>query len=324
MNRRHPMNNGNIRNHMFREHPSYDAPCHMMRTDTSQDLEYRGIDDSSKTLVIRPLQEVGSTCVVYPGATGSLPLQQIQNVHVHRLGSFKDLRLNLKEFHSLKTLVVHTLPDLFIQNTNFGNMDDNQVYDLATGYLFHHRRHRHFRDNLNLLHQNEGKGKNFSLKVLINGTDRLTFIIVDLDKRAVERGIRCLPRTFSQSPREEALCNALVPRIQIYDPCYRVHSDAALLEQISDWPPNGPFPVPGALSPWYSETSCKPYRHVRDQQLLAASRHPERQPDDVQTQRWTMTPRRQENVAASQCQQEEDAEECRMADLTESLLRMMS
>jgi hypothetical protein len=92
-------------------------------------------------------------------------------VHVHRIGSFVDVRLNLNAFSSLKTLVVHIFPDPDIQNTNFGIMTNRQVYEFAITYLFHHRRHRHFRDNLSRLHQNEGGLKNFTLRAHLKGMD---------------------------------------------------------------------------------------------------------------------------------------------------------
>jgi hypothetical protein len=271
MNRWQPLNNGNILNHVDRHGTGNDARHSMALTNRSRGHKGQVIHDNSKTLVIDPFYEVGSTCFVYRDV--SQPhLQQIQTVHVHHLGSFKDLRLNLKTFPSLQTLVVHILPDAFIQNTNFGMMSDAKVYEFVTAYLFNHRRHRNFRDNLIKLHQNEGKPKTFSLKARLNGMDYLTFIIVDLDTLEVERGIRCLPTNFFRSPREQALRHALVPRIHTEEPYSRDYSNDALLEIASNWPYHEPKSVAHPMGPWHDAHYWRVYGHFRQKQRLEASR----------------------------------------------------
>jgi hypothetical protein len=54
---------------------------------------------------------------IEPGLTGFRPcctqtdvsLHLLENLHPHRLGSFKDFRLNLETFPGLQTLVVHII-----------------------------------------------------------------------------------------------------------------------------------------------------------------------------------------------------------------------
>jgi hypothetical protein len=272
-----------------------------MLTNRSQGHEGHVIPESFKSLVIEPLHEVGSTRFAYRGVSHP-HFQLIQSVHVHRLGSFKDLRLNLKTFPLLHTLVVHTLPDTFIQDTDFGSMNDSKVYEVVTAYLFDHRRHRNFRDNLIRLHQNEGKPKNFSLKARLNGMDYLTFIIVDLDTFEVERGIRCLPTNAFQSPREQALRNTLVPRIHIEGPCDRDHSNDALLAIVSNWRHHEPESVAHPMGPWHDGSYWTLYGHFKQKQRLEASQH------------------RRLQMAAMTSQQE--PEDRPMGDLVENLFRV--
>jgi hypothetical protein len=244
--------------------------------------EGRRTNGKCDTVVIHPPQSENSRYFVFDKLP-EIPLSQIQIVHVHRIGSFVDLRLNLNAFSSLKTLVVHILPDPDIQNTNFGIMTNRQVYEFAITYLFHHRRHRRFRDNLSRLHQNEGRPKNFTLRAHLKGMDSLTFIIVDLDTHDIERGIRCLPPDFFQSPREGSLRNDFVPRIQIPEPCHPSHCDDAWWEISLNWLRTHK-PNPADLSgPWRDPEYCRLFRHFQQQRQLEASQHGQLQLAALQT-----------------------------------------
>jgi hypothetical protein len=272
MDRQDRMANGNIREHLISQHNGHDHRPQTMFPDPSRGNEGRSIVDRPNNIVIGPLTRAHSIRFRIHESS-DVPLSQIQNVHVHLLGCFKDLRLNLKTFPSLQTLVVHILPDPVIQNTDFRTMSDHQVYDFATAYLFSHLRNRNFRDNLLRLHQNEGRPNNFSLKAHIKGTDHLTFIIVDLDTREVERGIRCLPTTFFQSPREQSLRDAQVPRIQIPEPCHPSHSDDAWQEITLNWNRSGYSNLAGQPATWYGPEYIDLWKHFQQQQQLEASGH---------------------------------------------------
>lgn len=151
----------------------------------------------SRSVEIEPPQEAGSTAFRSRG-TPDISLEHVQNLQLHRLGSFEDFRLNLEEFPRLQTLVVHIMPDKKVRNANSGAMNDDEVSRSVHKYIWHAQRHRHFRDNLNRLYHMEMKSRNFSLKVRMGHGEGLDYVLVDLDTGEVERGPQTGPLTFLQ------------------------------------------------------------------------------------------------------------------------------
>ena len=60
-------------------------------------------------LETEPLWEAGSTGFRPRCTQTDVSLHHLENLHPHRLGSFKDFRLNLETFPCLQTLVVHII-----------------------------------------------------------------------------------------------------------------------------------------------------------------------------------------------------------------------
>ena len=140
-------------------------------------------------------------------------LHHLDNLHPHRLGSFKDFRLNLETFPRLQTLVVHIITDPKIRETNFRIMSDKEVFQFFEKYIWHAHRHRHFRDNLNAIYHMplssnlkrlyrmsfsahldqfypiQGKRRDFSLKVRMSDGEGPEYILADLDTWEIERGM---------------------------------------------------------------------------------------------------------------------------------------
>jgi hypothetical protein len=164
-------------------------------------------------LEIEPLWEAGSTRFRTRCTQTDDSPHHLENLHPHRLGSFKDFRLNLETFPRLQTLVVHIITDQKIRETNFRIMSDEEVFQFLEKYIWHARRHRHFRDNLNALYHMplssnlkrlyrmsfsadldkiypiQGKRRDFSLKVRMSDGEGPEYILADLDTWEVERGM---------------------------------------------------------------------------------------------------------------------------------------
>lgn len=169
--------------------------------------------DRAGPLEIEPLWEAGSTGFRPRCTQTDVSLHHLENLHPHRLGSFKDFRLNLETFPRLQTLVVHIITDQKIRETNFRIMSDKEVFQFFEKYIWHAHRHRHFRDNLNALYHMplssnlkrlyrmsfsavldqiypiQGKRRDFSLKVRMSDGEGSEYILADLDTWEIERGV---------------------------------------------------------------------------------------------------------------------------------------
>jgi hypothetical protein len=184
--------------------------------DPTCDNEVRILYGTAGPLEIEPLWEAGSTGF-RPRCTTDVSLHHFQNLHIHRLGSFEDFRLNLETIPRLQTLVVHIITDQKIRNTNFRIMSDKEVFQFFDWYIWHAHRHRHFRDNLNAIYHMplsgnlkrlyrmsfsadldriypiQGKRRDFSLKVRMSDGEGPEYILADLDTWEIERGTGSQP-----------------------------------------------------------------------------------------------------------------------------------
>ena len=184
-------------------------------------------------LGIEPLWEAGSTGFRPRCTQTDVSLHHLENLHPHRLGSFKDFRLNLETLPRLQTLVVHIITDQKIRDTNFRIMSDKEVFQFFEKYIWHARRHRHFRDNLNALYHMplssnlkrlyhmsfsadldqiypiQGKRRDFSLKVRMSDGEGPEYILANLDTWEIERGmggqhLASRPESGSSSKRPDS------------------------------------------------------------------------------------------------------------------------